>query len=242
MKIEVWSDFVCPFCYIGKRRLEEALATLPENYPVEIEFRSFELDPNVPKDETKPVHEALAEKYNVSVEEAKRMNENVGKHAESVGLTYNFDKMLSVNTFDAHRLAHFAKSKGVDLELTEKLFYAYFTEGKKLSDINVLADIAESVGLNREEVVDVLLNDQAFVNEVRYDQMLAQQIGIRGVPFFVLNQKYAISGAQPLETFVGALNKVMEEEQTSPILQDLSGDGEDAACIDGNCAIPDKKE
>lgn len=213
MKIEVWSDYVCPFCYIGKRRLEEGLSKFDHRDQVEVEYKSFELDPNAPKNSGKNIHEALSEKYGMSLEEAKKMNESVGEQAASVGLAFHFDKMVPTNTFDAHRLTKYAKTKGKDSDLTEMLLYAYFTESIDLGDHNELADIAEKAGLDREEVLSVLNDEQAFADDVRYDQQIAQQIGVRGVPFFVINQKYTISGAQPPETFLGALEKVWQEEK-----------------------------
>ncbi|KRG12341.1 DsbA family oxidoreductase [Lederbergia galactosidilytica] len=242
MKIEVWSDFVCPFCYIGKRRLEQALEKFPQKDEVEVEFRSYELDPTTAKNQDKTIHEALAMKYGMSVDEAKKMNEGVGEQAKGVGLNFQFDTMVPANTFDAHRLAHFAKTKAKDKEITERLLHAYFTEGKRLSDHDVLAELAVEVGLERNEVFEVLQDETAYADDVRYDENTAQQIGVRGVPFFVVNQKYAISGAQPMETFVGALEKVWQEEKAAPVLQDLSGDADDAACVDGNCVIPNDKE
>ncbi|GIN59376.1 DsbA family oxidoreductase [Lederbergia ruris] len=242
MQIEVWSDFVCPFCYIGKRRLEQALEKFPQRDEVKVEFHSYELDPTTAKDQNKTIHEALAGKYGVSVDEAKKMNEGIGEQAKGVGLNFQFDTMVPTNTFDAHRLAHFAKTKGKDQEITERLLHGYFTEGKKLSDHGVLAALAVEVGLDRNEVLEVLQDEKAYADDVRYDENTAQQIGVRGVPFFVVNQKYAISGAQPVETFVGALEKVWQEEQAAPVLQDLSGGADDAACVDGNCAIPNDQE
>jgi len=212
LKIEVWSDFVCPFCYIGKRRLEQAVENFAHKDNVQIEYKSFELDPTTPKDRTQSVHEMLASKYGMSVEEAKKMNEGMGQQAATVGLTYNFDNMVPTNTFDAHRLTHFAKTMGKDNELTEKLLYSYFTENKRLSDFDTLATIAEQSGLDREKALAVLRDENAYADDVRYDIRTAQEIGVRGVPFFVINQKYAISGAQPLETFTSALEKVWEEE------------------------------
>ncbi|MBS4202015.1 DsbA family oxidoreductase [Bacillus sp. FJAT-49732] len=241
MKIEVWSDFVCPFCYIGKRRLEEALSKFPHRDKVEVAFRSFELDPNTPKEQNENIHEILAVKYGMSVDEAKRMNEGVGEQAKTVGLTFNFEHMVPTNTFDAHRLAHFAKLQGKDAALTEVLLKAYFTDSKKLSDKETLEDLAVTVGLEREQVMSVLNDENAFADDVRYDERTAQQIGVRGVPFFVINQKYAISGAQATETFLGALEKVWQEENSAPVLQDLSEDVDGASCEDGNCAIPTDK-
>ncbi|MGG3466808.1 DsbA family oxidoreductase [Neobacillus pocheonensis] len=240
MKIEVWSDYVCPFCYIGKRRLEEAIAQFPNKDHVEVEFKSFELDPNSPKNIGQNIHEVLAKKYGMSIEQAKQANQNVGQQAATVGLTFNFDEMKPTNTFDAHRLAKFAKTKGKEAAVSEKLLQAYFTDSKHIGEHETLADIAESAGLERQEVMNILADKNAFAQDVRFDESLAQQYGVRGVPYFVLNQKYAISGAQPIETFKGALQKVWEEESSSPVLQDLSTE-QDLSCEDGSCAIPENK-
>lgn len=243
MKIEVWSDFVCPFCYIGKRHLEKALDIFPYKEQVEVEFKSFELDPNFPTNIDKSIDEVLASKYRMSLDEARKANEAVGKQAASVGLTYHFDTMKPTNTFDAHRLAKFAKEHGNEAEVTEKLLYAYFTESKNLGDLETLANIAESAGLSRQSALDTLSDKNAYANEVRIDQAIAQQYGISGVPYFVINKKYAISGAQPIETFVNALTKIWEEQSASPILQDLSTkEAGTAYCTDDDCAIPEKKE
>ena len=240
MKIEVWSDYVCPFCYIGKRRLELALDQFPYKDQVEVEFKSFELDPNSPKNIGQNIHEVLAQKYGMSVEKAKEANQGVGQQAATVGLTFNFDEMKPTNTFDAHRLAKYAKTQGKEAVLSEKLLHAYFTESKHIGEFETLADIAESAGLERQEVLNILNDKNKFAIDVRQDESLAQQYGVRGVPYFVINQKYAISGAQPSETFMGALQKVWEEESPRPVLQDLSTE-DDVSCADGNCVIPDKK-
>ncbi|TYR81501.1 DsbA family oxidoreductase [Priestia megaterium] len=243
MKIEVWSDFVCPFCYIGKRRLEEALAQFPHKDQVDVEFKSFELDPNAPLNTGKSINEALAEKYGMTIEQAKQANVGIGQQASGVGLTFNFDDMKPTNTFDAHRLAKFAKAQGKEAAITEKLLYAYFTESKDVGNIETLAEIAEASGLDRQEALAVLNDKTAYANEVRIDESIAQQYGVTGVPYFVINQKYAISGAQPKETFAGALQQVWEEENPAPKLQDLSGsNADDALCADGSCAVPTKNE
>jgi len=241
MKIEVWSDYVCPFCYIGKRRLEQALEQFPHKDLVEVEFKAFELDPNSPTYSGESIHEVLAHKYRMSVEQAIQANQNVGNQAATVGLSYRFDDMKPTNTFDAHRLAQFAKTKGRAAVVSEKLLQAYFTEGKHIGDYDTLADIAEASGLNRLEVLNILQDKTAFANEVRADEAIAQQYQIGGVPYFVINSKYAISGAQPLETFNGALQKVWEEEAPKkPMFQDLSTE-QDVSCADGNCIIPEKE-
>ncbi|MED1470188.1 DsbA family oxidoreductase [Bacillus salipaludis] len=243
MKIEVWSDFVCPFCYIGKRHLEEALAQFPNRDQVEVEFKSFELDPNSPKYSGESIHEVLAGKYRMSLEQAKQANQGVGQQAANVGLKYDFDAMKPTNTFDAHRLAKFAKEHGKETEVTEKLLHAYFTEGKNIGDYETLADIAAAAGLDRQETLNVLQDQTSYANDVRIDESIAQQYGISGVPYFVINQKYAISGAQPIAAFSGALQQVWQEESAAPVvLKDLSTENAaDATCTDGSCGIPEKK-
>ncbi|MGG4412045.1 DsbA family oxidoreductase [Niallia taxi] len=240
MKIEVWSDFVCPFCYIGKRRLEEAIAQFPGKDQVEVEFKSFELDPNAQTYSGTGINEALAKKYGMSIEEAKRANEGIGSQAAEVGLTFNFDEMKPTNTFDAHRLAKFAATVGKEKEMTEKLLASYFTESKLISDHDVLVEIAQTAGIEKEETLAVLNDSTKYANDVRIDEALAQQMGVTGVPFFVINKKYSISGAQPTETFRRALQQVWEEEGNAPKLQDLSGGNTAAACTDDNCEIPGK--
>lgn len=241
MKIEVWSDFVCPFCYIGKRKLEMALGQFAYKDQVTVEFKSFELDPNAREYDGKNIHEVIAEKYGIDVDQAKKANEGIGNQAGSVGLVYNFDNMKPTNTFDAHRLAKFAKSLGKEASVTEKLMHGYFTESKHIGDIDTLASIAEEAGIDRQQAFDVLSDKNAFANDVRIDEAVAQQYRISGVPYFIINQKYAISGAQPTETFVNALEKVWVEESSSPVLQDLStADTDAASCSDGSCAIPEK--
>ncbi|MDP4170251.1 MAG: DsbA family oxidoreductase [Bacillota bacterium] len=241
MKIEVWSDFVCPFCYIGKRRLEQALDQFPNKEHVEVEFKSFELDPNSSPYAGKNIHEVLAKKYGMSLEQAKQANKNVGDQAASVGLTFNFEEMKPTNTFDAHRLAKYAQTKGKEKELTETLLKAYFTESKHIGDDETMADIAQAVGLDRNEALTILQDKTAFANDVRIDEGIAQQFGISGVPYFIINRKYAISGAQPAETFKNALEKVWQEKSPAPVLQDLSTET-GASCTDDSCAVPGNKE
>lgn len=240
MKIDVWSDFVCPFCYIGKRRLEQALEQFPQKDNVEIEFKSFELDPNAAVYSGKSIHEAIAQKYNMPIEQAKETNAGLGQQAESVGLTFHFETMKPTNTFNAHRLAKYAKSLGKEAILTEKLLYGYFTDSVNLSETDALVKIAEDAGLEKSKIIEVLQDEKAFANEVRTDEALAQQYGVTGVPFFVINDKYAISGAQPVETFKDALMKVWEEENPKPQFEDLSS-SKTEFCTDDSCGIPKDK-
>ncbi|WP_391204916.1 DsbA family protein [Psychrobacillus sp. L4] len=234
MKIEVWSDFVCPFCYIGKRRLEEALEQTGFANQAEVEFKSYQLDPNTPKVSEKSMYEVLAEKYGSTLEAAKNMTAQVAEQAKTVGLAYNFDAMKPANTLDAHRIVKWASEQGKANEVNELMLHAYFIEAKEIGKHEVLLELIESIVLSREEAEKVL-NSDAYLTDVQADIARAGQIGVRGVPFFVLNDKYAISGAQPTETFVGALNKIAEEEGISPKLQLL---GEDAnLCTDDTCDI-----
>ncbi|MFB1050125.1 DsbA family protein [Paraliobacillus sp. JSM ZJ581] len=234
MKIEVWSDFVCPFCYIGKRRLEKALDNFEHRENVEVEYKSFELDPNSPVNSEKTIHEAIAEKYNMSLDEAKKTNENIGNQAKTVGLTYHFDNMIPTNTFMAHRLVKFAKKFNKDTAITEQLLHGYFTENINLGDHDTLANIAESVGLDREQSLEILHDENAYAKEVRDDEALAKKYGVSGVPFFIINSKYAISGAQPLETFTSALEKVWAEEK--PQFENLSST-DNGVCTDDSCNV-----
>ncbi len=211
MKIEIWSDYVCPFCYIGKRRLEEALEQTGLSENTEIVFKAFELDPNSPAVSDTLIKESLAKKYGMSVEEAKKMTDNVVDQAKAVGLNYNFDVMTPANTFNAHRLAKLAEQEGFDKTVSESLLKAYFIDGEKIGTDDVLLRIAEEAGISRDRAKEVLGSDE-FANDVRMDIAEAQQIGVKGVPFFVINRKYAISGAQPADAFANALRQAAEEE------------------------------
>ncbi|AMQ04904.1 MULTISPECIES: DsbA family protein [Sporosarcina] len=211
MKIEIWSDYVCPFCYIGKRRLEEALEQTGLGEKAEVVFKAYELDPNSPAVSDTLMTEVLAKKYGMSVEEAKKMTDNVVDQAKSVGLNYNFDVMTPANTFNAHRLAKLAEQEGFDKTVSESLLKAYFIDGEKIGAEDVLLRIAEEAGISRDRAKAVLDSDE-FADDVRMDIAEAQQIGVKGVPFFVIDRKYAISGAQPAEAFANALRQAAEEE------------------------------
>lgn len=235
MNVEIWSDFVCPFCYIGKRKFEAALEQFAHGNEVEIVYRSFELDPNAPVKAPYDIHDMLSKKYGMSREQAKQMNEGVGQQAKAVGLTYNFDTMPVTNTFDAHRLAHYAAAQGKSAEMTERLLYAHFTETKPIGDKETLADLAAEVGLDRDEAAKVLAGND-YAKEVRADQQDGAALGIRGVPFFVIDRKYGVSGAQEPATFLSALEKAWSESHPSLIMADEGSDG--AACSGDACSVP----
>lgn len=206
MQVEVFSDVVCPWCYVGKRRLEEALSTFPHADDVTVTYRSFQLDPTTPTDVTGTLTERLASKYGVSTEQARAMNDRVSGIAETVGLDFHLDAAHPANTFESHRLLHFAATKGVQAELKERLMRAYFTEGIRLGDRDQLIRLATEVGLDADEVAAVLDSD-AYTDEVNDDLSLARGFGISGVPFFVFDRTYGVSGAQESAVLAEALQQ-----------------------------------
>ncbi|MDP4147408.1 MAG: DsbA family oxidoreductase [Bacillota bacterium] len=210
MKIEVWSDFVCPFCYIGKRRFEIALDKFQHKEEVELVFRSFELDTHAKKKYDENIHELIAKKYGISVEQAKASNNQLVAQAKAIGLNYNFDDLIPTNTFDAHRLSHYAKAEGKMKDLSERIFKAYFVDSQNISDHKVLANLAVDAGLNIDKALEVLESDR-YTAEVRKDEQEASKLQINGVPYFVFNNKFAVSGAQPTEVFLEALEKAKKE-------------------------------
>lgn len=211
MKIEIWSDFVCPFCYIGKRRLEIALNQFEYKDEIELIFRSFELDPNSKKKFDGNIHEMIAKKYGISVEQAKASNDQIVAQAKALALNYNFDDLMPTNTFDAHRLSHYAKTEGKANALSERILKACFVDALNISDHETLARLAGEVGLDVEKALKVLESDQ-YGEEVRRDEENASRLRISGVPYFVFNDKYSVSGAQPPEVFLEVLEKVKKEE------------------------------
>lgn len=229
MKVEIWSDVMCPFCYIGKRKFESALKQFNHSDNIEIVWKSFQLDPEMKTDATKSTHEYLADRKGWTLDYAKQVSAHVTNLAKEVGLEYNFDKSKVANSFNAHRVAHLAKLSGVGDAMEEVLFKAYFTEGKNIDDKATLVELGNSIGLNSAEVESVL-NSNLYTDEVNNDIEEAQQVGVKGVPFFVIDRKFAVSGAQPSEVFLNALNKAWTEQK--PELNT----GADASCgIDGNC-------
>lgn len=238
MKVEIWSDYVCPFCYIGKRRFETALQQFSNKEAVDVIYKSFELDPNANRDGNPSVYDMLAAKYGMSREQAIANTNNIAQQAKALGLDYYFDRTIQTNTFDAHRLTHFAATKGKLVEMAERLFKAHFTDTLHVGHHDTLADLAAEIGLDRDEALHVLTSSD-YANEVRADEEDAGRIGVRGVPFFVINRKYAISGAQPSEVFLEALQKAWDEDHPLTV---LGGSTEGAVCTDDGCAVPGKDE
>lgn len=215
MKIEIWSDIVCPFCYIGKRRLEEALADFKHADKVEVVWKSFQLDPNQVTNPNISVVEDLARKKGWTLEYASDASESVADMAAEEGLFYDFDKAIPANTFNAHRLLQFAKTKGLGSVLKEALLRAYFMDGKNVDDTETLLTLADENGLSTDKTREVLSNPTTYRNEVLEDINEAKDLGISGVPFFVIDRKYGISGAQPLSVFANTLQKAWVE--TNPV-------------------------
>ncbi len=206
MTVEIWSDVVCPFCYIGKREFEKALAQFPQRDDVQVIWKSFELDPSAPAKSELDMYGMLVDKYGGTREDAKARVAGVVQRAKTVGLDYNMDIAVIGNSFDAHRVLQFAKTKDLGDAMKERLFKAYFTEGAQLADVPTLIELASEVGLDGGEVAS-MLSTTAFTDEVRADEREAQQIGVRGVPFFVIDRKFSVSGAQQSEAFLGALQQ-----------------------------------
>jgi predicted DsbA family dithiol-disulfide isomerase len=232
MKVEIWSDIMCPFCYIGKRRFEVALQRFEGKDSVEVEWKSYMLSPELKTDPSKNLHEFLAEHKGISLEEAKSMNDYVTNMAANSGLTYNFDTTIPANSFNAHRLLHFAKEYGEQNETEEALFKAYFTDGKNIDDAETLIQIAATVGLDTTALAEAM-GSEAFFQDVVMDVQEARNIGVQGVPFFVFDRKYAISGAQEPDAFLQTLETAFAEAQ-QPAAPVTAKEG-DSCGVDGEC-------
>ena len=210
MNVEIWSDVMCPFCYIGKRKFENALMQFPHKDKINIIWKSFQLEPTTVTDPSLNTIEHLAYKKGWSKQQAQKTMAHVTNIAKQVGLDFHFNKAVVANSFDAHRLSHLTKKHGKQNDLEEKLFLAYFTEGKNTADHSTLLQIAKEIGLDEKETTEVL-NSTTYSAEVKQDIIEAQQVGVSGVPFFLIDKKYAVSGAQESETFLGALTKAYQE-------------------------------
>jgi predicted DsbA family dithiol-disulfide isomerase len=235
MKIEIWSDVVCPFCYIGKRKMEKALQKFPFKEKVEIEWKSFQLNPD---QQTKPgvsTLEDLSQSKGWSMEQTKQITSQVVGMAKVEGLTFDFDKAVVANTKNAHRLIHLAKEFGVQDAMKERLLKAYFTDGLNVDDTDTLIQLGKEVGVPEEKIKPMLESNQ-YEEAVDQDSYESRQIGVRGVPFFVLDRKIGISGAQPDEVFDQTLEKAWAEyAKNNPVLDIASGSDGESCDVDGNC-------
>jgi len=217
LQVQVWSDIACPWCYVGKRRLATALAAFTHRDDANVRWRAFELDPTAPRvrDEGGPYAERLARKYGMSRVEADERLRHLTDVAAAEGLRIAFDSIRPGNTFDAHRLIAFARTRGLEDAAKERLMRAYFTEGRSVGDRGVLAELGEEVGIPGADVADVLAGD-AFSVDVRVDEKLARDRGISGVPFFVVGERLAVSGAQPASVLAAALERAWAEGPGAP--------------------------
>jgi len=233
MDVEIWSDVVCPWCYIGKRRFERALAGFDHRGEVNVTWRSFRLDPNAARTFDGDPIDRLAAKYGMSRATAEAAQARVTANAATEGLDFHLDRARSGNTFDAHRLLHFAQSVGRQDDLKERLLAAYFVEGAKIGERDVLAGLAVEIGLDEPAVLAVLEGDR-YADDVRHDEQEARQLGITGVPFFVLDRAYGVSGAQPSEVILAALQQAWTAAH--PLQMVAAGDI-DTTCSDESCAL-----
>jgi predicted DsbA family dithiol-disulfide isomerase len=232
LRIDIWSDIACPWCYVGKRRLEQALARFPHAAEVEVVWRAFELDPSAPRvrDPQQGYADRLARKYGTTPAQAQGMIDRMVDTAAGDGLALRFDHIRPGNTFDAHRLLHLAHERGVQDALKERLLRAYLTEGQAIGEPEVLRPLACEVGLDEREVGDLLGGDR-YAPEVRQDEALARELGITGVPFFVLAGRLGVSGAQPTDVLLGALGRAWAEFHAPEIVPIVEG----AACGPDGC-------
>jgi predicted DsbA family dithiol-disulfide isomerase len=208
MKVEMWMDFVCPYCCLGKAKFEKALENFSDRKNVEIIYRSFELSPNASKVYHGTMSEIVSKEYGIPIKQVQENNEKLTAEAKELGLVYNLENAFPVNTFYAHRLLQYSKEIGKDAELVSVIFKAYFTDGKNISDIDILVKISKEAGLE-EEVVREILNSDKYSDSVRADEKESQDIGVDVVPFFLINKKYTVAGAQSIETIIKALEKAL---------------------------------
>lgn len=232
MKVNIWSDVRCPFCYIGKRKFELALEKFPQKGQVEIIWRSFELDPSLETEQSVNIYDYFSAQKGISKAQAKQMFNNVTEIAAEVGLNFNLDQSVVANSFNAHRLIQLAKSKGLGNEAEEALFKIHFVEGKNIDHSETLLQTGLSIGLQEQEIKE-LLESGSFEQEVKQDESVARAIGVTGVPFFVFNDQYAVSGAQSPETFLEVLEKSwLEYEAADKPLTVIDGPG---CSTEGTC-------
>ena len=234
MKIEVFSDFTCPFCYIGKRELERAIGIAGYTGLVEIEYKAFQIGPDIPKVNAPSFYEALAKKYDVTLDEVKDMVEGIATRATEVGLHYDFAKMKTSHTEKAHRLAKWTQQFGKSTAYTEALMAGYFKDGEDLNKDEFLLKVIAQLDLDREVAAGILASTD-FSEELDKDRYEAQQLGVQSVPFFVFENRYGIKGAEPNEVFVRTLHQAAEIAGIQPTIM-INGNGE-SVCADGQCKL-----
>jgi predicted DsbA family dithiol-disulfide isomerase len=241
VKVEIWSDVACPWCYVGKRRFEAALARFPQRDAVEVEWKAFELDPGARadgRDAHRPGDYAdrLGRKYGTSRAGAQQMLDNMTAVAAVEGLDFHFEKAPAINTFDAHRVIHLAHLRGLQDAVKERLLEAYFSEGEQVTDHEVLVRLAAEAGLDADEVRAVLAEGR-YADEVRADEAEAAALGISGVPFFVVDRKYGVSGAQPVELLLEVLTRAWSDRDPLTLVGAGGDTADGAACGPDGCAV-----
>ncbi|MFC3561356.1 DsbA family oxidoreductase [Pedobacter jamesrossensis] len=238
MKVEIWSDVMCPFCYIGKRHFEQAIEKLPFKNEIEVDWKSYQLNPEYHNTNNETVYDYLSRSKGMPIEQAKQMTKQVSDMAANAGLTINFDTNIPANTFNAHRLIHLAAKHGLQDLAEEKFFEAHFVRSLNIGEESALLDIAVEIGLDKAEAVHVLKGNE-FAEAVRYDIYESQNLGIRGVPYFVMDRKFGVSGAQPVQAFTDALTQSFtewKEAQPKTTLTSLNKNN-DAICDESGCEI-----
>jgi predicted DsbA family dithiol-disulfide isomerase len=235
MNVEIWSDVVCPWCYIGKRRFERAVASFGHPGEVTVTYRSFELDPDAPAQRTGTHAEQLARKYGMTVAQAEQASQQMTQRAAADGLEFRFDRIQGGNTFDAHRLLHLAKDHGRQPEMKERLLQATFTEGLPIADKLTLVRLATQAGLPAA-LVQAVLDGDAYADAVRADEQQAARYGITGVPFFVADGKFAVSGAQPPEVLLQFLRRAYDEPSQSIPVAVTADSSAEVSCDGDSCA------
>ncbi len=235
MKIEIWSDVICPFCYIGKRNFEAALKQFEHASELEIVWKSFQLDPSIPEDFEESQETYLSKRKGLALQQVKAMLAQVSEMARGVGLQYQLEKSVVANTKKAHRLIQMAKTKGLGDEAEESLFHAFFIEGRNIADNHELQSIGLAIGLSKDEVSEAL-SDAQYEQAFHQDLAEAQQLGISGVPFFVFDRKYGISGAQPVPVFVETLKKSYAEWRGIQPSLNIDVQQGPSCDVNGNCS------
>jgi predicted DsbA family dithiol-disulfide isomerase len=242
MIVEIWSDYMCPFCYIGKRHFENALAEFPHRDGVEVVWRSFQLNPDAAVETGGDLHDYVASKFGRSRAQAKALNDQMVERAAAAGLRYDLDAAHPTNSFDAHRFTHLAASHGLQDAAEERLMAAHFTEGQNIGRYETLRTLGGEIGLDPTDVAGMLTGG-AYADEVRADVVLAREFGISGVPFFIFDRRYAVSGAQPPEVFARALAQAWEDlhpvsETTTETIATGDACDDASAAAATACAVP----
>ena len=241
MRVDIWSDVVCPFCYIGKKRLEAAAKQA--GMELEVHWHSFELDPEAPIRQEISNSERLAQKYNRTIAEVEEMQRNIATMAKAEGIEFNWENANSGNTFNAHRVIHLAQSKGLGSEAKEAFFYSYMTQGMPIGERETIEDVASRIGLNPVEVDDLLDSDE-YADFVKFDEEVAHdQLKVTGVPFFIFDQRVALAGAQPTDVFVQVLKQAAEDvsQAETQDAENSETEQQDAPiCNDDVCDVPNK--